>query len=133
GRPAASDPGTARACPGRPGHSVAATACRGAYQQAQVAAAASTCSIPSATEWSWRVWLSPPLPLGRVDLTPLVLVRQIAGTDEPPGMLAVLRDGSGERGTVRPERVRRVEARVVGIQTQTSSVGEAHPGTGRPA
>ena len=44
-------------------------------------------------------------------------------------MLAVLRDGSGERGTVRPERVRRVEVRVVGIQAQTSSVAEADPAT----
>ena len=44
-------------------------------------------------------------------------------------MLAVLRGGSGERGTVRPERVRRVEARVVGIQAPTSSLLEADPAT----
>ena len=44
-------------------------------------------------------------------------------------MLAVLRGGSGERGTVRPERVRRAEARVVGIQAQTSSLLEADPAT----
>jgi predicted transcriptional regulator YdeE len=44
-------------------------------------------------------------------------------------MLAVLRDGSGGRGTVRPERVRRAEARVVGIQAQTSSRLEADPAT----
>jgi predicted transcriptional regulator YdeE len=44
-------------------------------------------------------------------------------------MLAVLRDGSGGRGTVRPERVRRAEARVVGIQAQTSSLLEADPAT----
>jgi predicted transcriptional regulator YdeE len=44
-------------------------------------------------------------------------------------MLAVLRDGSDGRGTVRPERVRRAEARVVGIQAQTSSLLEADPAT----
>ena len=37
--------------------------------------------------------------------------------------------GSGGRGTVRPERVRRAEARVVGIQAQTSSLLEADPAT----
>ena len=37
--------------------------------------------------------------------------------------------GSGGRGTVRPERVRRAEARVVGIQAQSSSVLEADPAT----
>jgi predicted transcriptional regulator YdeE len=37
--------------------------------------------------------------------------------------------GSGGRGTVRPERVRRAEARVVGIQALTSSRLEADPAT----
>ena len=43
--------------------------------------------------------------------------------------LAVLRSGSGERGRVRPERVRRAETRVVGIQAQTSTRREADPAT----
>jgi predicted transcriptional regulator YdeE len=44
-------------------------------------------------------------------------------------MLAVLRTGAGERGRVRPERVRRAETRVVGIQARTSSLLEADPAT----
>ena len=45
-------------------------------------------------------------------------------------MLAVLRSGAGgERGRVRPERVRRAETRVVGIQARTTSLAEADPAT----
>jgi predicted transcriptional regulator YdeE len=44
-------------------------------------------------------------------------------------MLAVLGTGGGGRGAVRPERVRRSEARVVGIQAPTSSLLEADPAT----
>jgi predicted transcriptional regulator YdeE len=44
-------------------------------------------------------------------------------------MLAVLRRTSWREGRVRPERVRRAEAWVVGIQAQTSSLLEADPAT----
>jgi predicted transcriptional regulator YdeE len=44
-------------------------------------------------------------------------------------MLAVLRMGAGERGTVRPERIRRGEAQVIGIQAPTSTRLEADPAT----
>jgi predicted transcriptional regulator YdeE len=58
-----------------------------------------------------------------------LLFRQFAGSDERPGMLAVLRIGDREGIRVRPERVRRGEARVIGIQAQTSAALEADPAT----